>query len=463
MSNFIQEIKNHNINKALNLEMVFRTSDEDFNKSIDVVADTLNKSFLDGLVDEQAVEIDFKNLDIILEKARPHKYYRREGSPGNYKYYYTKEEYEKEKKGSSGGSKNQSQSYTEEDMAKYEDVIIDIGQMVDDSVYQNYIKFKGDVPESVLKDLRTLRRNIKSGEYDEESLQETDSYKRVKEFLAGGEFTDQKKKVEGGKEGLRINESQRKTVENKPVGSIHEHNGKKYKKQSNGKWVEVSEHGMTKKEHEFKESSHRTMKEKVQHWGKAHEENEEKKHQEAASKLSDKEYDDTDFEEKESGDSVKVYLGGDKQLSNLKVGDKLVLTKEAKNSKEDSVSLNIVQRKPDDTYTFIGMAGGALRVKGSDGDTHILASERFEKKENSFRSVDHNLVSTVKSSIRRSLKKDIGHNDADFEWIQDKDELLLTVTPPSETFLQEFVNVEFPKKTKKVSSTHIVFDLKKFL
>lgn len=375
MSNFIQEIKNHNINKALSLEMVFRTSDEDFNKSIDMVADTLNKSFLDGLVDEQAVEIDFKNLDVILEKARPHKYYRREGSPGNYKYYYTKEEYEQEKK-----------------------------------------------------------------------------------------------KVEGGKEGLRINESQRKTVENKPVGSIHEYNGKKYKKQANGKWLEVSEsHGLTKKEHEFqsdvKKESVRASDSKLlasikdkkkdsadeELMGEKHQKGDKiefngvtihvgkdtsggqdiltykspdisdktfydlsklkekilektlqsdikkesaslaakdkkyftrdtklesaKLHSEQASKLSDKEYSD-----EEVGDSVKVYLGGDKQLSNLKVGDKLVLTKEAKNSKEDSVSLNIVQRKPDDTYTFIGMAGGAIRVKGSDGDTHILASERFEKK-----------------------------------------------------------------------------------
>ena len=212
MSNFIQEIKNHNINKVLNLEMAFRTSDEDFNKSIDEVADTLNKSFLDGLVDEQAVEIDFKNLDIILEKARPHKYYKREGSPGNYKYYYTKEEYEKEKK-----------------------------------------------------------------------------------------------KVEGGKEGLRINESQRKTVENKPVGSTHEHNGKKYKKQANGKWVEVSEHGMTKKEHEESSNqrmsygSHPLMSERIDASNKMH--------QEAASKLSDKEYTDTDFEEKEER---QTYKKGDK-------------------------------------------------------------------------------------------------------------------------------------------------------
>ena len=34
------------------------------------------------------------------------------------------------------------------------------------------------------------------------------------------------------------------------VGEIRTWNGKKYKKQANGKWLEVSEYGMTKKEHE---------------------------------------------------------------------------------------------------------------------------------------------------------------------------------------------------------------------
>lgn len=111
MENFIKEIKDHNLNKALALEVVGRTSDEDFNKAIDEVADTLNKSFLDGLVDEQVVEVDFKNLDAILEKARPHKYYKREGSPGNYKYYYTKEQYEKEK--GSGGDKGFSEKLSD--------------------------------------------------------------------------------------------------------------------------------------------------------------------------------------------------------------------------------------------------------------------------------------------------------------------------------------------------------------
>lgn len=53
--------------------------------------------------------------------------------------------------------------------------------------------------------------------------------------------------------GLResVNEAKGKSGDKLPVGSTHEHNGKKYKKQSNGKWLEVSEsHSKTWKEHE---------------------------------------------------------------------------------------------------------------------------------------------------------------------------------------------------------------------
>lgn len=93
-----------------------------------------------------------------------------------------------------------------------------------------------------------------------------------------------------------------------PVGTIT--NG--YKKIAEGKWRKVSEHGLTKEEHEFKEGSHRTMKEKVQHWGKAHEEKEEKKHQQAASKLDSKDYSDeevTGGEKKEEGSkSIKQMI-----------------------------------------------------------------------------------------------------------------------------------------------------------
>lgn len=38
-----------------------------------------------------------------LEKAIGHKYFKREGTPGNYKYYYTEEQYKKEKAGEKSG------------------------------------------------------------------------------------------------------------------------------------------------------------------------------------------------------------------------------------------------------------------------------------------------------------------------------------------------------------------------
>ncbi len=48
----------------------------------------------------------------LLEKAMGHKYFKREGSPGNYKYYYTEEQYNKEK-GKTGGSKENKSSEDE--------------------------------------------------------------------------------------------------------------------------------------------------------------------------------------------------------------------------------------------------------------------------------------------------------------------------------------------------------------
>lgn len=105
MDKFIKEIKDHNLQRALRIETSVKRDESDFIKAVDEVADVLNKSFLDGLVTKDEVEVDFKNLDVILEKARPHKYYKREGSPGSYKYYYTKEEYDKAKTEGSGSFK----------------------------------------------------------------------------------------------------------------------------------------------------------------------------------------------------------------------------------------------------------------------------------------------------------------------------------------------------------------------
>lgn len=81
------------------------------------------------------------------------------------------------------------------------------------------------------------------------------------------------------------------------IGEIREWSGKKYKKQSNGKWLEVSEsHGKTKKEHEFesdvkKESASLADKDKKDFVRDTKLESS-KLHSEQASKLSDKEHSD---------------------------------------------------------------------------------------------------------------------------------------------------------------------------
>lgn len=46
-----------------------------------------------------SIQNSFTNKEEILEKA---KYFKREGTPGNYKYYYTEEEYKKAKGGKEG-------------------------------------------------------------------------------------------------------------------------------------------------------------------------------------------------------------------------------------------------------------------------------------------------------------------------------------------------------------------------
>jgi len=74
------------------------------------------------------------------------------------------------------------------------------------------------------------------------------------------------------------------------IGEIHTWGGKKYKKQANGKWMEVSEHGKTKEEHSDESKNKRVIA-----WNTKDDEyrkkysDESKLNEEAASKLSDKE------------------------------------------------------------------------------------------------------------------------------------------------------------------------------
>jgi hypothetical protein len=105
------------------------------------------------------------------------------------------------------------------------------------------------------------------------------------------------------------------------IGDIHTWNGKRFKKQPNGKWMEVSEsHNFTKKDH-LMTSMFYTNK------GSS----EQKEHEEASSKLSDKEYSDeevTGGEKKEEAfdhtffDDYKLSSQERQLVSDVKSGKK---------------------------------------------------------------------------------------------------------------------------------------------
>ena len=110
------------------------------------------------------------------------------------------------------------------------------------------------------------------------------------------------------------------------VGEIHTWNGKRYRKEANGKWVEVSEHGMSKKEHEDKAGEHRSNMETSNKKGEGHiyyrEMAKRDEHKDVAGKLSDKEHTDEEVglgkkEEPKKGDKIEhngvtIHVGHDK-------------------------------------------------------------------------------------------------------------------------------------------------------
>ncbi|MFA5704661.1 MAG: hypothetical protein WC982_14250 [Advenella sp.] len=87
--------------------------------NLDSVLETINANFNKGLIDELTAEQAFGQIEI-LEKAMGHKYFKREGSPGNYKYYYTEAEYNKAKgKKSEENKENRPTETIEKDGKRY--------------------------------------------------------------------------------------------------------------------------------------------------------------------------------------------------------------------------------------------------------------------------------------------------------------------------------------------------------
>lgn len=323
------------------------------------------------------------------------------------------------------------------------------------------------------------------------------------------------------------------------VGEIRVWQGKKMRKQANGKWVEVSDKGMSKEEHSNKINELAS---------KAGEQIGYAFHSKQASKLSDKEYDESELndegkdiltdKQKESlskytpeqrklllvefGSTAKTpeqfeklkaigeYFkeldnksnnqdkieeidfdySKDKYLVGDATGWRIPSKEQAENMTKNEIMEQLFKISDSqysaqvrneslilDELTSLAKFYEALyKYKDSkeksnqlkvgqkvnwEGNKTETVGGKIEEVDKKKEEIDYNSIKSIKSKINKQLKRSIGPNDADFEWRSSKDELLLTITPPSETFLEEFVRVHFPNSVKKVGATFIVFDLKK--
>lgn len=113
------------------------------------------------------------------------------------------------------------------------------------------------------------------------------------------------------KEQENQNQSEKKDSTQFKIGDTIEHNGKKYKKQANGKWLEVSEsHGLTKKEHDHQYNQALMT---YQNLGSDRHQKIASEHAKASSKLSDKEHTDEEVGlGKQPSEKKEEYKKGDK-------------------------------------------------------------------------------------------------------------------------------------------------------
>lgn len=105
-----------------------------------------------------------------------------------------------------------------------------------------------------------------------------------------------------------LEKSEENTLEkanNATIGEIREWGGKKYKKQANGKWMQVSDHGMTKQQHENKVAEHKatTLNDEVDYNDRKISERKWKNNEKALQHFDGdhaKEYDDNHFKEEKT-------------------------------------------------------------------------------------------------------------------------------------------------------------------
>ncbi|MFA5634228.1 MAG: hypothetical protein WC973_03700, partial [Candidatus Dojkabacteria bacterium] len=235
--------------------------------TVENVVNTINDNFNKGLIDELTTEQAFEQLDNLLEKG--HKYYKREGGPGNYKYYYTEAEYKKKV----GGKKTEGISKESRSESKN----IRVGQEVEipSGLTTDPLHKQGESGKVVLTNEYITTVKFSDGSTGRYS---TDIFEDVKSNKDKAQYDKEKgKKIEG------------KGTEGKGSSETIEKDGKKYKLQSNGKYLEVSKQGLTKEGHTYQSNYSKEMSERPSLHTSKHEDSE-KWHKTEASKLSDKEF-----------------------------------------------------------------------------------------------------------------------------------------------------------------------------
>lgn len=143
------------------------------------------------------------------------------------------------------------------------------------------------------------KNNIKKSSSDEITKALVDEFQ--KGLIDEDTYIERLSMIEKGKKGM--------------VGEVREWNGKKFKKQGNGKWMIVSEHGLTKKEHENQDQKYRDkFNRRIKHtpaWEELAAQS--RLHEAAAKELDDKEYSNKEVglnepsrEENLSGQVMKI-------------------------------------------------------------------------------------------------------------------------------------------------------------
>lgn len=149
MFSFEREIKENNIQKALQIQLASSIKDDiDLFKAVALVTESLNVKFKEGILSEDALEKSFSVIDDIL-KARTTKYIRREGSPGNYRYIY------KEKQGK-GGKKEEKVSSKKEEKSKK----LQIPKGLEDEDKEDFTAFINAYNEGDLKNAKNIADNF---------------------------------------------------------------------------------------------------------------------------------------------------------------------------------------------------------------------------------------------------------------------------------------------------------------